>query len=55
MNKKIERLRKLAQKAALALGKFEAALENAKGQRNWETICIAEGVCPEADVGDWMC
>lgn len=55
MNKKIQRLQKLAQKASLALGKFEDALEKAKEQRNWETICIAEGICPEADVGDWMC
>ena len=55
MNKKIQRLQKLAQKAAEALGKFEDALDKAKAQRNWETICIAEGICPEADVGDWMC
>ena len=55
MNKKIQRLQKLAQKASLALGKFEDALEKAKEQRNWKTICEAEGVSPEADVGDWMC
>ena len=54
MNRKIERLKRLAEKAVDARDKFEDALEKAKEQRNWETICEAEGIAPEADAGDWM-
>jgi len=53
-NRKIERLRRLAEKAADARDKFEEALEKAKEQRNWQAISEAEGIDPGADVGDWM-
>ena len=55
MNKKIERLHELAYKAAVARDKFEDALEKAKGQRDWEAICLSEGLYPNANPGDWMC
>ena len=55
INKKIERLQRLALKAAMARDKFEAALEKAKQQRNWVAICEEQSVSPDADAGDWMC
>ena len=55
INKKIERLQRLALKAAMARDKFEAALEKAKQQRNWVAICEEQSVSPDAEAGDWMC
>ena len=55
INKKIERLQRLALKAAMARDKFEAALEKAKQQRNWVAICEEHCMSPDADAGDWMC
>jgi ribonuclease PH len=55
MNKKIERLHKLALKAAVAREKLEEALAKAQRDRNWVPICIAEGIDPHANAGDWMC
>jgi len=56
ISKKIQRLRRLAEKAAEARDKFEAALEKAKGQRNvprnWIAICEAEGLSPK-DAAEW--
>ena len=53
--KKITRLHKLALKAAVARDKFEQALAKAQRERNWVDICIAEGIDPQANAGDWMC
>ena len=55
INKKIEKLHKLAVKAAVARELFEIALEKAQRERNWVNICIAEGIDPQANAGDWMC
>jgi ribonuclease PH len=55
INKKIERLQRLALKAAMARDKFEAALEKAKQHRNWVAICEERCISPDADAGDWMC
>ena len=55
INKKIERLQRLALKAAMARDKFEAALEKAKQQRNWVAICEEHCLSPDAEAGDWMC
>ena len=52
---KITRLHKLALKAAVARDKFEQALAKAQRERNWVDICIAEGIDPQANAGDWMC
>ena len=54
-NKKIIRLHKLALKAAVARDKFEEALAKAQRERNWVAVCIAEGIDPQANAGDWMC
>jgi len=55
INKKITRLHKLALKAAVARDEFEQALAKAQRERNWVDICIAEGIDPQANAGDWMC
>lgn len=51
----IDRLRRKAFRAALAQEAFSDALEKAKERRDWEAMCEAHGIAPDADAGDWMC
>ena len=53
--KTIQRLRDAAYRAAKYRDQFELMLDAAKVADNWDEVCEAAGMIPDADASEWLC
>lgn len=53
--KHLEKLQRMADRAADARDKFETAFRKAQDAPGWEEACDAAGRYAKGNPGDWMC